>query len=340
LFDVGTPEKPDPARHAVYTMDEYLLKVENLKKYFPLQKGFLSARRGYVYAVDGVSFELKRGETLGIVGESGSGKSTLAKALLHLIQPTGGAVFWEGTDISHLSYDALRVLRRDMQMIFQDPYGSLDPRMKVGDIVGEGLIIHKMARGKEREERVVALLEKVGLLPDVMKRFPHELSGGQRQRVAIARAIALRPKLVVGDEPLSALDVSIQAQIVNLLEDLQKELHLSYLIISHDLSVIEHMCNKVAVMYLGKIVEEGSREEFYESPLHPYSRSLLASVPVPDPDIPKRRMVLKGDIPSPINPPSGCRFHPRCPEKIDLCQAKEPVPRNKGGSHWVACHVR
>ncbi len=321
-------------------MNEILLRVENLKMHFPLRKGFLSGRRGFVYAVDGVSFHLEKGETLGIVGESGSGKSTLAKALLHLIPPTEGSIFFEGKDISHLSYDALRPLRRDMQMIFQDPYGSLDPRMRIGDIVGEGLIIHGLASGKKLEERVIALLEKVGLLPDVTKRFPHELSGGQRQRVAGARAIALQPKLVIGDEPLSALDVSIQAQIVNLLEDLQKELNLSYLIISHDLSVIEHMCNQVAVMYLGKIVEEGAREEFYRTPLHPYSRSLLASVPVPDPDIPKERLILKGDIPSPIHPPSGCRFHPRCPEKMGRCEDQEPVLRSAGEGHRVACHVR
>ena len=340
LYGAGMPEIPDPKEYTAMTKDELLLKVENLKMYFPLQKGFMSARKGFVYAVDGVSFELKRGETLGIVGESGSGKSTLAKALLHLIEPTEGTVLFEGKDISHLSYEAFRSLRRDMQMIFQDPYGSLDPRMKIGDIVGEGLIIHGLAKGRALEERVIALLERVGLLPDAMKRFPHELSGGQRQRVAVARAVALHPKLVIGDEPLSALDVSIQAQIVNLLEDLQKELHLSYLIISHDLSVIEHMCDKVAVMYLGKIVEEGGREEFYRSPLHPYSQSLLTSVPLLDPDIPKKRVVLSGDIPSPINPPSGCRFHPRCPEKIDLCQNQEPVFRSVGERHRVACHVR
>jgi oligopeptide transport system ATP-binding protein len=338
LSDAGTTE--NTARRAATTENEPLLKVENLKKYFPLGKGFLSAQKGYVYAVDGVSFELDRGETLGIVGESGSGKTTLAKALLHLIRPTGGRVLLEGKDIGQLSAEALRVLRRDMQMIFQDPYGSLDPRMRAGEIVGEGLIIHDVASGREREERVMALLGKVGLLPDVMKSFPHELSGGQRQRVAIARAIALQPKLVIGDEPLSALDVSIQAQIVNLMENLQKELHLSYLIISHDLSVIEHMCNKVAVMYLGKIVEEGSREEFYEFPLHPYSQSLLSLVPVLDPDFPKKRIPLKGDIPSPIDPPPGCRFHPRCPEKADCCQEQEPVLRNRGGRHWVACHAR
>ncbi len=320
--------------------DEFLLKVENLKKYFPLQKGLLSGKKGYVYAVDGVSFELKRGETLGIVGESGSGKSTLAKALLRLIEPTEGTILFEGRDISHLPYEAFRSLKRDMQMIFQDPYGSLDPRMRVGDIVGEGLVIHGVAKGKDREERVASLLHRVGLLPDVMKRFPHELSGGQRQRVAIGRAIALHPKLVVGDEPLSALDVSIQAQIVNLLEDLQKELNLSYLIISHDLSVIEHMCSQVMVMYLGKVVEEGGRDEFYESPLHPYSQSLLSSVPIPDPDISRRKIILQGDIPSPINPPPGCRFHPRCPEKVDLCEAQEPVLKTMGESHRVACHLR
>lgn len=340
MFGVGIPEKSVEEDAPTPVNDEILLKVENLKKYFPLQKGLLSARKGYVYAVDGVSFELRKGETLGIVGESGSGKSTLAKALLRLIEPTEGTVFFEGKDISRLPYEEFRSLKRDMQMIFQDPYGSLDPRMKVGGIVGEGLIIHGLAKGKEKEERVAALLERVGLLPDVMKRFPHELSGGQRQRVAIGRAIALHPKLVVGDEPLSALDVSIQAQIVNLLEDLQKELNLSYLIISHDLSVIEHMCSQVMVMYLGKIVEEGSRDEFYGLPLHPYSQSLLSSVPIPDPDMKRRKIILQGDIPSPIHPPPGCRFHPRCPEKTGLCEDQEPILESKGESHRVACHLR
>ena len=321
-------------------MDEVLLKVENLKKHFPLQRGFFSGRQGFVYAVDGVSFELKRRETLGIVGESGSGKSTLAKAILQLIQPTAGKVFFEGKDIGQLSHETFRSLRKDMQMIFQDPYGSLNPKMRVGEIVGEGLVIHEMTRRKEREERVKVLLERVGLSADMMKRYPHELSGGQRQRVAVARAIALHPKLVIGDEPLSALDVSIQAQVINLLEDLQEELNLSYLLIAHDLSVVEHMCDRVMVMYLGKIVEKADRREFYQVPLHPYSQSLLSSVPVPDPDIPKNRIILKGDIPSPIHPPPGCRFHTRCPEKKSSCEEQEPVLKETGEGHWVACHLR
>ncbi len=321
-------------------MEEVLLRVENLKKYFPLRRGIFSGSQGFVYAVDGVSFELNRGGTLGIVGESGSGKTTLAKAILHLIKPTEGAIYFEGEDIGHLPNEAFRVLRRHMQMIFQDPYGSLDPRMKIAEIVGEGLIIHKIAKGKEWEERVATLLEKVGLSSDVMKRFPHELSGGQRQRIAIARAIALHPKLIIGDEPLSALDVSIQAQVINLLEDLQAELNLSYLIIAHDLSVVEHMCDRVVVMYLGKIVEKAGRKDFYESPRHPYSQSLLNSVPLPDPDLPKRRILLEGDIPSPINPPPGCRFHTRCPERKALCQEQEPDLKNAGDNHWVACHLR
>ena len=320
--------------------NDILLKVNNLKKYFPLGKGLLSNRRGHVHAVDDVSFSVKSGETLGIVGESGSGKSTLGKALLRLIEPTAGAIFFAGKDITHLPYREFRSLKRDMQMIFQDPYGSLNPRMKVGEIVGEGLIIHNRAKGKARNEQVAALLRKVGLLPDVMKRFPHELSGGQRQRVAIGRAIALHPKLVVGDEPVSALDVSIQAQIVNLLEDLQEELNLSYVIISHDLSVVEHMCDNVLVMYLGKVVEEGSRDEFYASPLHPYSQFLLSSVPVPDPDIARQKLILQGDIPSPIHPPPGCRFHPRCPEKIKRCESEEPVLKKSSRGHRVACHLR
>jgi oligopeptide/dipeptide ABC transporter ATP-binding protein len=321
-------------------MDAVLLKVENLKKYFPLQRGFFSGPQGFVYAVDGVSFELKRGETLGIVGESGSGKSTLAKAILKLIQPTAGRVLFGGKDISELSHETFRSLRKDMQMIFQDPYGSLNPKMRVGEIVGEGWIIHETVRGREWEERVKALLERVGLSADMMKRYPHELSGGQRQRVAVARAIALHPKLVIGDEPLSALDVSIQAQVINLLKDLKEELNLSYLLIAHDLSVVEHMCDRVVVMYLGKIVEKADRSKFYQSPLHPYSQSLLSSVPVPDPDIPKNRIVLKGDIPSPIHPPAGCRFHPRCPEKTSSCEEQEPVLKETEKGHWVACHLR
>lgn len=321
-------------------MEEVLLKVENLKKYFPLRRGMFSKHRTYICAVDGVSFELKEGEILGIVGESGSGKTTLAKAVLRLIEPTEGTIQFEGKDIRCISSQELSSMRRHMQMIFQDPYASLNPRMTIGEIVGEALLIHGIAKGKKLEERVGSLLEKVGLTADGMKRYPHELSGGQRQRVGIARAIGLEPKLIIGDEPLSALDVSIQAQIINLLQDLQAELNLSYILIAHDLSVVEHMCNRVAIMYLGKIVEMTTREVFYESPSHPYSQSLLSAVPVPDPDIPRKPILLKGDIPSPINPPAGCRFHTRCPEKGSLCKEKEPVLRCLDGTTWVACHLR
>jgi oligopeptide transport system ATP-binding protein len=317
-----------------------LLRVENLKKYFPVRHGLFSKHGDYVYAVDGVSLELRKGEILGIVGESGSGKTTLGKAVLRLIEPTDGTILFEGKDVRSASQVELNLLRRQMQMIFQDPYASLNPRMTNGAIIGEGLFVHGFAKGHELEETVTYLLEKVGLAADISKRYPHELSGGQRQRVGIARAISMKPRLVVGDEPLSALDVSIQAQVINLLLDLQAELDLSYILIAHDLSVVEHMCDRVAIMYLGKIVEMADRDTFYELPLHPYSQSLLGAVPVPDPDIPRNRVLLKGDIPSPIHPPPGCRFHTRCPEKKDICQEQEPVLRNKGKATWVACHLR
>jgi len=275
---------------------------------------------------------------VGLVGESGCGKSTAARAILRLIEPTEGEVVFEGQDILKLSKKPMRSLRREMQIIFQDPYASLNPRMTVASIVGEPLEIHKIAKGRQKEEKVANILEKVGLRPEHMRRYPHEFSGGQRQRIGIARALALNPKLIIGDEPVSALDVSIQAQVINLLEDLQKEFNLTYLIIAHDLSVVEHISNRVAVMYLGKIVEMASDRELYRNPSHPYTEALLSAVPRPDPTIKKQRIILPGDVPSPINPPSGCRFHTRCLYAKADCKVNEPQLEDIGGGHYVACH--
>ena len=311
---------------------EELVRVRGLFKHFPV-----AGSDDVVRAVDGVTFEILRGETLGLVGESGCGKSTVGRCLLRLIEPTSGEIFFGGQDVRALGGGDLRRLRREMQIIFQDPYASLNPRLKVRDIVGEPFIIHGIGTKEERRERVADLLRKVGLDPDYMNRYPHEFSGGQRQRLGIARALALNPKLIVADEPVSALDVSVQAQVINLLEDLQKEFELTFLFISHGLAVVEHISDRVAVMYLGRIVEVASAEELYANPLHPYTRALLSAIPIPDPTRRRERIVLRGDVPTPINPPSGCRFHTRCPEAIPECSKIDPDLREVSPGHTVAC---
>ena len=320
--------------------EQHVLEVRNLKKYFPITGGILSKTVGNVFAVDGVSFFLDKEETLGLVGESGCGKTTAGRVILRLIELTDGEIYFEGQDITRLPKAEMRDLRRHMQIIFQDPYASLNPRMTVGNILGEPLRIHNVAKGQALEDRVAELLEKVGLHPDHRRRYPHEFSGGQRQRIGIARALALNPKLIVADEPVSALDVSIQAQVINLLEDLKREYGLSYLFIAHDLSVVEYMSDRVAVMYLGKLVELAASDELYRNPKHPYTQALLSAVPIPNPRSEKKRQILEGDVPSPINPPKGCHFHTRCLYRVDDCSQFEPAFSDTGNGHYVACPVR
>jgi oligopeptide transport system ATP-binding protein len=324
----------------VITKDEILLQVEDLKKYFPTREGLFGRKTGDIKAVDGVSFEIQKGETLGLVGESGCGKSTVARSVLRVHKLSGGRVFYQGHELTNLSDARMRLLRSRMQMIFQDPYASLNPRMPIKAIIAEPLLEHSPLSKQERQERVDELLEMVGLSPACGNRYPHEFSGGQCQRIGIARALALKPEFVICDEPIAALDVSIQAQVVNLLEDLQEQFKLTYLFISHDLSMIRHISQRVAVMYLGKIMEIGSQQQVYENPLHPYTKALLSAVPVPDPlsEVERESIVLQGDVPSPADPPSGCRFCTRCPVAMERCFKIEPEWREFEPGHWAACH--
>jgi peptide/nickel transport system ATP-binding protein/oligopeptide transport system ATP-binding protein len=316
---------------------EQIIKVNNLVKYFPVRGGLLQRVVAWVQAVDDVSFHVNKGETLGLVGESGCGKTTIGRTMLRLIEPTSGSVMVNNVDVFKLRRREMKAMRRHMQIIFQDPYASLDPRMPIGESISEGLKIHSVGSPKERFDTVIAMLRKVGLEDYHARRYPHEFSGGQRQRIGIARALALQPDFIVCDEPVSALDVSIQSQVLNILADLQDEMGLTYLFIAHNLSVVEHICNRVAVMYLGKMVEMAGRDELYANPLHPYTQALMSAIPVPDPTYKRERIILKGDVPSPLNPPSGCRFHPRCPVVMDQCSVQEPEFREALPGHWVAC---
>jgi oligopeptide/dipeptide ABC transporter ATP-binding protein len=315
-----------------------LLEVKNLKKYFPIKALVFRKTVGYIKAVDDISFSIKKGETLGLVGESGCGKSTTGLTILRILEATSGEIWFEGNNILDFKKQHMRSLRKEMQIIFQDPYASLDPRMTVENIIGEALDIHRLVTNKnERAEKVKDILNSVGLGEEHMDHYPHQFSGGQRQRIGIARALAVAPKLIITDEPVSALDVSIQAQVINLLQDLQKEYGLTYLFIAHDLSVVKHISDRIAVMYLGKIVEIANKKELFKNPLHPYTRSLLSAIPVADPAYKKERIILKGDVPSPVDPPHGCRFHPRCPEARDICTESTPVLKDYGNAHFAAC---
>ena len=318
---------------------ETLLEVKELKKHFPIRGGIFGRAVGYVYAVDGVSFKIGKGETMGLVGESGCGKTTVGRCILRLIEPTAGEILFEGEDIARIDDKQMTKLRPKMQIVFQDPYASLNPRMTIKDIVGEPMLVNNIAKGLELRRKVLELLLMVGLTEDHMNRFPHEFSGGQRQRIGVARALSLNPEFVVLDEPTSSLDVSVQAQTLNMLQDLQRKLGLTYLFISHNLSVIKHMSERIAVMYLGKIVEIALKAELFRSQLHPYTQALFAAIPIPDPEISRERIVLGGDVPSPVNPPPGCRFNPRCPKMIPVCKEEEPQLIEVTKDHYVACHL-
>ncbi len=320
--------------------DEKLLEIKNLKKYFPVKEGVFRRTVAHVKAVDDITFHIKKGETLGLVGESGCGKSTAGRTILRLLEATAGEIWFEGKNLVDLDKKELREMRKEMQIIFQDPYASLNPRMTVADIVGEPIDIHNLASSKkERNEKVADILDTVGLGPEYMKRYPHEFSGGQRQRIGVARALAVDPSLIIADEPVSALDVSIQAQVINLMQDLQKDFDLTYLFIAHDLSVVKHISDRVAVMYLGKLVEVADKKELFDDPKHPYTQSLLSAIPVADPTYETERIILEGDVPSPVDPPSGCRFHPRCPYAMDICSEVEPEFKDYGDEHFAACHL-
>ncbi len=316
-----------------------MLVVEDLKKYFPVRAGLLQRVKAWVKAVDGVSFTIREGETFGLVGESGCGKTTVGRTILRLLPPNGGSVFFDGEDVFAMSKREFKGMRRNMQIVFQDPYSSLDPRMPVGEIISEGMMIHGIGTPQERAQTVAELLKTVGMNPYHARRYPHEFSGGQRQRIGIARALALRPRFIVCDEPVSALDVSVQSAVLNLLRGLQGQFGLTYLFIAHNLSVVEHISDRVGVMYLGKMVEVASRETLFRNPMHPYTQALLSAIPMPDPNYKKERIVLTGDVPSPLNPPTGCRFHPRCPRVIDVCKEIDPPFEQKHSDHWVACHL-
>ncbi|HEY1017076.1 MAG TPA: dipeptide ABC transporter ATP-binding protein [Herpetosiphonaceae bacterium] len=334
---VSTTQPAQPSVHQLTNADD-LLQVNDLRKYFPVKGGLLRRTVAHVKAVDGVSFSIKKGETLGLVGESGCGKSTTGRTILRLIEATAGKVVFEEQDVLRANRSQMKKLRRDLQIVFQDPYASLDPRVEVGESIAEGLRIHNIGTERERRDRVVAVLERVGMNKSHLRRFPHEFSGGQRQRIGIARALVMQPKLIVCDEPVSALDVSIQAQVLNLLKDLQQDLGLTYLFIAHNLSVVEHISDRVGVMYLGKMVELATRDDLFKHPMHPYTKALMSAIPLPDPTVRRERIILTGDVPSPLNPPSGCRFHPRCWLSQEICSQEEPAFEQKTPGHWVACH--